>query len=128
MVMWLLARGGSDARTIGQACRRGAAGHRATMRALRRLRLHTRAKRQRQKARSEILVENDAARAAKSGAIAGQVRAEAGCFLSGKRTWPGRVRLGVLGRAWQPKCKRTSGNEDCEPARKVDRTFTIGDG
>ena len=77
--------GGSDARTIGQACRRGAAGHRATCRALRRLRLHTRAKRQRQKARSEISVGNDAARAAKSGAVAPRVRVlRQGVFCPGK--------------------------------------------
>jgi hypothetical protein len=77
--------GGSDARTIGQACRRGAAGHRATFRALRRLRLHTRVKRQRQKARSEISVGNDAARAAKSGAVAPRARVlRPGVFCPGE--------------------------------------------
>ena len=74
------------------------------MRALRRLRLHTRAKRQRQKAKSEISVENDAARAAKSGAIAGQVRVlRPGVFCPGKgrgRSASGRMcRAGFGGRA-----------------------------
>ena len=77
--------GGRDARTIGQACRRGAADHRATMRVLSRRRLHTRAKRQRQKARSEISVGNDAARAAKSGAVAPRVRVlRPGVFCPGE--------------------------------------------
>ena len=77
--------GGRGARTIGQACRRGAAGHRTTMRALSRLRLHTRAKRQRQKARSEISVGNDAARAANSGAVAARVSVlRRGVFCPGK--------------------------------------------
>ena len=77
--------GGRDARTIGQACRRGAACHRANLRALRRRRLHTRAKRQRQKARSEISVGNDAARAAESGAFAPRVRVlRPGGFCPGK--------------------------------------------
>ena len=85
VVTWLHARGGRDARTIGQAYRRGAAGHRANLRALLSRRLHTRAKRQRQKARREISVENDAARAAKSGAIAGQVCVlRPGVFCPGK--------------------------------------------
>ena len=77
--------GGRGARTIGQACRRGAAGHRTTMRALSRLRLHTRAKRQRQKARSEISAGNDAARAANSGAVAARVSVlRRGVFCPGK--------------------------------------------
>jgi hypothetical protein len=54
-------------------------------RALRRLRLHTRVKRQRQKARSEISVGNDAARAAKSGAVAPRARVlRPGVFCPGE--------------------------------------------
>ena len=90
--------GGRDARTIGQACRRGAADHRATMRVLSRRRLHTRAKRQRQKARSEISAGNDAARAAKSGAVAARVRVlRPGVFCPGRGR--GRSALGRVCRA-----------------------------
>ena len=77
--------GGWDARTIGQACRRGVAGHRVNLRVLTRQRLHTRAERQREKARSEVSVGNDAARAAKSGAVAPRVRVlRPGVFCPGE--------------------------------------------
>ena len=52
------------------------------MRALRGLRLHTRAKRQRQKARSEISVGNDEARAAKSEGTPQSARAAQACLIS----------------------------------------------
>ena len=73
------------------------------MRALRGLRLHTRAKRQRQKARSEMSVANEAAGAAKSAAVAPRVRVlRSDCFFPGQKTWPARVRLGVPCRVWRP--------------------------
>ena len=77
--------GGSDEGTIGQACRRGTACHRANLRVLRRQRLHTRAKQHRHKARSEISAGNDAARAANSGAVAARVSVlRRGVFCPGK--------------------------------------------
>ena len=105
--------GGSDAPTIGQACRRGTAGHRATLRAPRSRILHTRAKRQRQKARSEISVGNEAARAAESAAVAPRVRVlrsgvflgaedvagarQAGCAGQGLAAgWSIRTRIGMI--------------------------------
>ena len=116
--------GGSDACTIGQAYRRAAACHGANLRVLRRQRLRARAKPRRQKARSEVSVGKDAARAAKSAAVAPRVRVLRPCvFCPGKGRGRGAsgwvCRAGFGGRSGDAHPHR----EDLGPAGKDYRTL-----
>ena len=84
------------------------------MRALRSQRLLTRAVNKRQKARSEISAGNDAARAAKSGAVAARVRVlRPGVFCAGK----GRHR-GASG--WMYRAGFGGQRANVPRARKID--------
>ena len=59
------------------------------------------------------------------GSRGSSARAEAGCFLSGQRTWPGRVRKDAPGRVLRPTFQRSSLNEDCDSSTKSSETAPI---